>query len=77
MTEPLTAAQEIANVELLIRLIREYGLRGLFDYIAKANSDALAAMERLLASVEWLIAHTADLDEQLHQALVNSRDYGG
>lgn len=77
MSDPLIAEQEIANVELLVRLVREYGFKGLFDYIAKANSDALAALNRLLDSADWLIAHARDLDEQLHQAFVNSRDYGG
>jgi len=77
MTEPLTAEQEIANVELLVRLVREYGFKGLFDYIVKANSDALAALNRLLDSADWLVAHARDLDEQLRQAFVNSRDYGG
>jgi chitinase len=77
MSEPLIAEQEIANVELLVRLVREYGFRGLFDYIGKGNSDALAAYDRLLDSADWLVAHARDLDEQLRQALVNSRDYGG
>ena len=76
MSEPLTADYEIANVELLVQQVRNCCLPGLY-HIDKVDHDTLMALNRLLIYVDRLVAHARYLDEQLRQALVNSRDYGG